>query len=60
MPTSDRPTNLKLVAELEATWMELSGKSAGLNKKVDKALRQKLDHGKKTLAEAIEEMSEML
>ena len=59
MPTSKRPTTLKLVAELEALWMEVSGKSAGLNK-VDKALRQHFEYERKTLVETIEEMSELL
>ena len=60
MPTSKRPTTLKLVAELEALWMELSGKSTELSKKVDSALRRTNDSSSKSLEEAFDDMSKML
>ena len=60
MPTSKRPTTLKLVAELEALWMEFSGKSAKLSDKVDSAWLQHSESFSKSFDEVFDEMTEML
>ena len=47
---------MKLVAELEALWSQLTGTSGDLNLKVDRALRTVGPHTKKTLDEEFEDI----
>ena len=54
MPTSKRPNTIKLVAELETLWSQLTGGTAELNKKVDGALRYMGPETAKTLMEELE------
>ena len=59
-PTNKRPSTLKLVAELEGLWMEISGKSTELSQKVDNALHRTNESSSKSLQEAFDDMSKML
>ena len=60
MPTSRRPSTLKLVAELEALWSQIAVKSGNLSEKVDSALQHVKKHSVESLQDEIDSLLDVL